>query len=569
MKELKYVKLFEAFESSKLSSTLNFLNKDSRGIFLKKVKQICSLIDLPESKLSDDLFEYLPYAKAIKHNGNVNTISDIKCPAEDCIDGKIPGVGNRRKICRNCKGTDRVEVPAKASTLSLIKFWFDINGALITTTGVDGIYRGSNVGKLPEFSKDLNDYEIGARIPKTRMKDELKTGDMVKFTMTRKDLNNSIVVVSTDVIGYIYKEDIYNRNVFALQEIAGSDYPSYGSSYRNNIESYSDIGSKCWIFNNNGVKDINILKLKNPIISSKDPLGYNTILKDDLRVTDTGIKDSIKAANFAIILDLNKLNDKEFTVKSSIKDEREESKKGATYLLKDVDIKTVNIQRYFKAIFDRTKFNGDSGDILNYSKVINRLLTGKYCVYILNKYGIDGLTERTPNSMATKILDMMKKINNNESYVNSEDFTIDLDRLNSTYSAGINNRKLLNDNISKYLKEYNIEQEQLYNLDMDKIVKLIEILSIEITDYFNSIVCETIEDIEILLQEVVTIRRILDNDRSGFGYISEFLSAITGHNWRSGDLYNKLKRSEDTNKDTIENLEQVIRIIKRKRERNK
>ena len=61
MKELKYIQLYEAFESSKLSKTLKFINKEYRSRFLQDIKSICNSKNFPLSEISDDLFEYLPY----------------------------------------------------------------------------------------------------------------------------------------------------------------------------------------------------------------------------------------------------------------------------------------------------------------------------------------------------------------------------------------------------------------------------------------------------------------------------------------------------------------------------
>ncbi len=47
---MKFIKLFEAFESNILPKTLNFLSEDSKKTFLKKVKSYCDNIDFPYSK---------------------------------------------------------------------------------------------------------------------------------------------------------------------------------------------------------------------------------------------------------------------------------------------------------------------------------------------------------------------------------------------------------------------------------------------------------------------------------------------------------------------------------------
>ena len=61
---MKYLKLFEAFESKILSKTLKYLSKSSKSYFLDTIKKICDDLDFPYSQLKDDYFEYLSFAKA-------------------------------------------------------------------------------------------------------------------------------------------------------------------------------------------------------------------------------------------------------------------------------------------------------------------------------------------------------------------------------------------------------------------------------------------------------------------------------------------------------------------------
>ena len=59
---MKYIKLYEAFESDKLSKTIGFIKeKEDRKRFLEDIKKVCNQIDYPYSKLTDDNFQYLPY----------------------------------------------------------------------------------------------------------------------------------------------------------------------------------------------------------------------------------------------------------------------------------------------------------------------------------------------------------------------------------------------------------------------------------------------------------------------------------------------------------------------------
>ena len=65
MNELKYIKLFEAFDSDRLSKTLNFIDKDSKKKFLTDLKNVCNSIDFPYSEISDEYIDYLPFKRAL------------------------------------------------------------------------------------------------------------------------------------------------------------------------------------------------------------------------------------------------------------------------------------------------------------------------------------------------------------------------------------------------------------------------------------------------------------------------------------------------------------------------
>jgi hypothetical protein len=90
---MKYLKLFEAFESKILSKTLKYLSKSSKENFLDHVKKICDELDFPYSQLKDDYFEYTSFAKAF----------------------------------------DKVENNDK-----IYKFWLDTSGNLVKTSLTDG-----------------------------------------------------------------------------------------------------------------------------------------------------------------------------------------------------------------------------------------------------------------------------------------------------------------------------------------------------------------------------------------------------------------------------------------------
>ena len=65
MPEMKYLMLFEAFESKILSKTLGYINTSDKSSFMDRIKRLCKTIDFPLSKMSDEYFEYLPFKSAL------------------------------------------------------------------------------------------------------------------------------------------------------------------------------------------------------------------------------------------------------------------------------------------------------------------------------------------------------------------------------------------------------------------------------------------------------------------------------------------------------------------------
>lgn len=134
---MKYIKLYEAFESEILSKTLKFLSNKGKSDLLERLKSIANSIDMPLSKYSDDYFQYLPFNKALELNYNP-LAGDVPCDAdssdvfdsdaaikgEKCQGGVIKrkwGRGVRSVKCAKCDGTG---IKPSQSKLKWIKFWF-------------------------------------------------------------------------------------------------------------------------------------------------------------------------------------------------------------------------------------------------------------------------------------------------------------------------------------------------------------------------------------------------------------------------------------------------------------
>ena len=136
MRQLKYIKLFEAFDSIQISKTLKFVKKEDKPEFMKALKSITKGIDAPLSALNDKNFQYLPYKKAIAIKTDSDKVKCSNCNGEGKI-SKTWGSSIRRVNCPTCNGAGLVDPKPK---LKYFKFWFNSDGSFIGTTAIDGLY---------------------------------------------------------------------------------------------------------------------------------------------------------------------------------------------------------------------------------------------------------------------------------------------------------------------------------------------------------------------------------------------------------------------------------------------
>ena len=550
MRNLKHIKLFEAFDARTLNATLNHLKlKTDKTSFLNNLKKICAKFDIPESKLSDDLFTYLPFNRALRFNNVI--VEDEPCNAvgefiagERCDNGKVRrpwGRGFRVVDCGTCKGTG---IKPKKSDLSMIKFWFDSDGKFITTTAVDGVYRETSAANTSSFSQNINDYEVVRRIPKSRI-NELNTGDIIALDL----VNNGWGQTYAQVVSYVMKASTWSgTKVFALQNTS-----SYYNNYPRETNGWNQIANRFWQMSQSRVNNINLLKPK-ANVGGLDPYGYNTSFElDNFRIRPVQINSTVKDANFAIILDFNKLmNFAPERKKSEIISDRTEMKSGALALMSDEDIKKTNIKRYFDKIAQGFQLKGELDDISKFNRMAARLL-GRNASYFLNQSASDTISGGLGN-IATQIFKVIKKIktaeredaklldqgltpNAIELLKNNYDFKSDIQYINDKYKDILDWSIKTNEHTNKLLKSFRkkIEDEssEEWKVKELKVLDNLDRLSLEIARYISSITVETLTDVEFLQQEINSIRQMFRSERTGLGSLSNFFDRL-----RPGSYYN-------------------------------
>jgi hypothetical protein len=500
MKNLQYIKLFEAFDSNILTKTLGYIkDKSEKQNFLTTIKGICSQISYPLSQLNDDFFEYLSFKKALE---KADMTGDEPCEAtskqefpqyavegEKCTNGKIKrqwGARTREVACPVCGGSG---VKPKKSEVKLLKFWFDKDGKSQGVTAVDGVIRPIGYVGSAKYSKKLSDYEIVKPLSHDELL-ELKTGSFIKA-----------IIQGSEMVCYIFKE---GSAIYAIQSLASGSTP--GSGQWRSIDRYA------WRMGRAEYRDAYLLK---QIVKDKDktevnPYEWNVGLYprrnySGLQIdSHIDVKNQIKDAHFAIVLDFGKIKKLEYKTTGEIKDEREESKSGSKLDPEQSDdsIRRKNIERYISTL---AKSLDISSDITNCDKLISRALGYKNALYMISSTNITS----DISYVIEDYLRILKEDSDKSYYI-----TRLTDRTNKLFKNGLKQSS----EVSKSLKIIKDKLKSDTNLEQpaEKYIEFIDSiddLSSTIYDKINETHIECIEDFEVVNQLINSIKNVLKSDR--------------------------------------------------------
>jgi len=409
MKNLQYLKLFEAFESKTLTKVFNYVNKSQRGQFKSILEEFCNKTSFPMSKLSDDLFQYLPYNKALSLAANMedepcdaesDTISDEKCsgPTGDENQGTVMrtwGRGRRRVKCDVCKGTGIK--PKTSFPIKWVKFWFDKDGKYVNTTATDGKIRSQGIGVTGTLDDNIDKYEVEKENLTYSDLNDYNTGDIFYFRPSDGGDDSWRVAM-------LYREGRMN---YMLQNKSSGSAPA-GTNWKK-IARYS------WVVSSAGDirGGINLKKLKLKVEENiekeevkPDPYTWNAPL-ELRRMTlsnSTDVKEYLKQAHFALILDYVKMKEIMRTGKVTDTDvtkaERTESKKGALAFEIPSDIKAANFERYIKQISQNIKITDDISSLRRiFQRVFGYGYAGHYILQGLNFSAMEDIFDNIVNFM--------------------------------------------------------------------------------------------------------------------------------------------------------------------------
>lgn len=497
MKDLKYIKLYEAFESNKLTKTVAYLKGEDKKKFLSKLKQVCDAIDFPYSKLTDEYFEYLPFKAALEKNFKIS-VDTYACtaksedlfgsagiPGERCKNGKILrtwGKKSREVTCSVCNGTG-IKPKSISGEIGLIKFWFNQNGEYAALTACDGVARDSskNMGK---FSRNIEDYDIVKNINTLKDTSLLQTGDIVSVRL---------VYGKKDTVCYCWRVGI---NLYLLQDVSAGGYPA---------DNWRDVGTKYSYAIGNGSLSGKLLALKQPAkdpSKALSPYDLNTgISVDDgkIRQIPVDIRNELKNANFAIVFDFAKIKSADFYKKSRKVLSRTNLKAGSKLdpLMSDDNIKKRNIEKYINEI---AKSLDISTDITNCKKLTLRSFGSRNSLFLLLYQNINILSQL---SLISDTYYALLSTNNNDT---KEDIAKEL----KIYAENIfkSSSKISRDtaNTLRSIEHMLAESRDVKGLEL---YRLCNQLSFSIEEMIKRSEVECIEDFEILIQKLQSIKLII------------------------------------------------------------
>lgn len=532
---MKYLVLFEAFKSTKLSRTLSYIKDDND--FLNYLKRISDYYDFPFSELSDDMFEYLPFNDALKVINEIDR-NPYKCDYESewidgefCQEGKVKrtwGKGTRIIECPKCNGKGVLE-PKVKSDLRYLKFWFNSSGNLVAKTAVDGLKHEDT-----SLSQDISKYNIIGKVEREDLySSDLKTGDIVMME-----------IHGNNVIGYIWRT---RREVmYIIQNRVAGSTPG-GSSWKK-------FGTRGWGLStySSGTKTITKLEPKEgedeDVEENKFQWEHKAdILRNGLININKGydIEKLLSDAHFAIILDMSKLKSENFKKRSSISSDRHEHKKGAVSFLKDYDIRKENINRYITQLSNKFDIGEEFRSI---NKIAPRLYCNKYVLYYLYTEGNDDFGDTI-----SEIWNIIKK---KDSLNDSEmEYLIGKikDILHKSYKINMEYINNYNNNLNWVRGELKKQGKDNYITILDELEKLSNLIYDRILKY----PIESIEDMEIMYGKMQSLRLILRGSRYTLRYLSSFFDYIR----KSGYNNYCLRYIEDVDESMINDIIGDIVII--------
>jgi len=506
MSDMKYLMLFEAFESNALSKMMKFLkskvDNNSKKRFSDKLKTMIAKLDIPIDKIKDDNVKYLNKNQALK----------IKSTEED----------ERGLYC--------------------LKFWFSMDEGYLGFTGTGDLTMNFNKYLKGYAKKNQNEPFSNEELDYIKNTLDIKTGKLTPV----KDYNE--LQHGQLVIG-VWSEDYEDLNRLSLAKIWRDEYgrlnaiqnvASGGSpdrdvngvnwrEWRNQDSRFIDSWSMGYVDSPDSdhgkihiytpsdepihvvgkIKEEEKKKESNPFDFNL-PVNKNYNLRE-WGETDWSIYDykSVDRSDFAIVLMIGDVLKSVGTKVSDVRKSRTESREGATRLVSDSEIKKANIERYMSALVGKMGIKQDITELKNLQKLVIKSVCSDFAFISIYKSrpGFDTL-----DNMSNNIYEIMKADESDRHYY-----------LSNIVSSFKSLNSYNEDYIKLYIKSLNIVNNS-NNEAIKEIFKIFMEIGKKIKNYLLSQNIQTIEDLSMVIAKLKSIKSLSNERGLTFFYTRNILN---------------------------------------------
>lgn len=556
---MRYLKLFEAFEAQALSKVIKFLTKkvgkSTSNDFKSKLKNIMNIYDIPLDKIKESNVKYLSKKQSIK----IDSTEDVD---------------NRFGIY-------------------CIKFWFSLENGYIGYTGVGNTkidfeewkqrYHGN--GSSSDRNKPFSDHEL--EYIKTEL--GLTTGllipiDDVQFSYQDLQLGDEVVAIWNEdeseihklALAKIWRED---DQLWAIQDVS-----SGGGVYHDRLElngemvSYRDWGNYSWSMDSVNypasdhkklhryIRNDEPISIKKGQVKKEEESKKISIYDFNLPISRSGVLDawsnnysiesyeSMDDSDFCIVFYIGDMLDPDksefYETPTDIKKQRVESRQGATKLLSDSEIKSMNIKRYLQAAVAKMGIKKDISELQNLQNIIKNATCGEFALFSLytDYPSLDFI-----NDFSKQITNLIKSDESDRGYY--------IERISKIY-------KNSNDSKSGSNERYKQTMDMISKFDDEETKKFIdEVMKISnyIKSYIDSQNIQTIEDLRMVYYKLKSIRNVILDDEFIFINYRNLISELFYPN-DARVFCERLKAKREGIKDDedykrLKNIEKYIKSI--------
>jgi len=540
MSEMKYLMLFEAFEANALSKMMSFLAKktdsNSKEKFRDKLKTLITQLDIPIDKIKDSDIKYLNRAQALKLKSEKDSDS-IYC----------------------------------------LKFWFSVDEGYLGFTGTSNLTmdfnrhiqgRRSEVKNSPFNTREL-DYIKHSLDIKTGSLDPVKNYENIQHGQLVIGIFSGEDPIDINKLGFAKIWRSENDQLFAIQNVSSGGTPEDeidGYSWRDwrngsrfthswSLDSVYSPGSdhcKLHIYTPSN-EPLHIVGETSFLAKeSENPFDFNLPINRDFNLTEWGNSSwsidnykSVEKADFAIVLMLDDIIKSVGTKVSNIKKSRKESKKGATSLMSDSEIKEANIKRYLIGLISKMGITVDTSNLQN----LQNLVIKSVC----SEFAFISIYRETPGF--GNLNSITKSIYNMIGAEDEPDKKYYLDKAIEYY-------QYLNTNSDEYRKIYTDSLEVIKKCNSDQVKEFFDIImkiGDKIKKYLSSQNIQNIEDLRMIIIKLQSIRTISRENEFKFeGFVKNILDEF--HYKNDVEYYTREYGSRDISKELtkIKNLERYV-----------